>query len=85
MLVLYSILNKLDFENMAQNLIFLLYHCPGATQQKIDFLLNLTINIGYTDLNISMFPYIWIYTSSNRVGKCIIKKIPFFNENKLKW
>ena len=39
MLMLYSILNKLDFENMAQNLIFLLSQCPGATQQKIEFFL----------------------------------------------
>jgi len=37
MLMLYSILNKLDFENMAQNFIFLLSQCPGATQQKNEF------------------------------------------------
>ena len=58
MLMLFSILNKLDFENMALTLIFLISHCPGATQQKLSFLFKLMINIGYTDLNISMFPYI---------------------------
>ena len=60
--MLYSIVNKLDFENMAQNLIFLLSQCPGATQPKIEFfLLKSMKNIGYTDLNISMsltFEYI---------------------------
>ena len=78
MLILYSILSMLDFENMAQNLIFLLSQCPATTQQKNEFfLLKLMINIGYNDLNISMFPYIWIYTSHKRVRKCTIKKIAF--------
>ena len=57
-LLMYSILKKLDFENLAQHFVFLLSQCSGATQLKLEFLLKLMKNIGYTDLNLSIFPYI---------------------------
>ena len=79
-LMMYSILDKLDFENMAQNLIFLLSQCPSATQ----FLVKLMKNIGDTHLNLSIFPYTLLYTSLKRFRKCIIKKICFLMKKKTK-
>ena len=62
MLMIYSILNKHNFENMAENQIFLAISVSRRNAVKTWVFIKVDKNICYTYLNISIFPYTQLYT-----------------------
>ena len=63
--MMYSISNKLDFENMAQDLVFFFCYISVPAQRSKHMIFNkvkIYIYIGFTHLNLSIFPYTQLYT-----------------------
>ena len=79
-LMVYSILNKLDFENMA--FFFSYLSVPAQSNKKNEILFKFMKNIGYTQLNLSIFPYTRLYTSHKRFRNFIKNAFLIQKKNK---